>query len=196
MQGSNYQNTRLDGMTIFVTGANPIESLQQIEVFSGLPAAAYGPANPAGMFNFVSKRPTSEHLHRLNLSYDSSNIFTAHADLGGNIDDGGVVSYRANLLDTHGKAFVTDSSLDRKLGSLAIDVRPLNGTTVEFTYSTNDLTQKGYPGWFTERPPRAVHGRSRFAKLSIHDDSKVKIAPVHSDFWCDFGSLSLMGFAG
>jgi tripartite-type tricarboxylate transporter receptor subunit TctC len=31
-----------------------------------------------------------------------------------------------------------------------------------------------------------VHGRSRFAKLSIHDDSKVKIAPVHSDFWCDF----------
>jgi alcohol dehydrogenase class IV len=30
-----------------------------------------------------------------------------------------------------------------------------------------------------------VHGRSRFAKLSIHDDSKVKIAPVHSDFWCD-----------
>ena len=30
-----------------------------------------------------------------------------------------------------------------------------------------------------------VHGRSRFAKLSIHDGSKVKIAPVHSDFWCD-----------
>ena len=101
------------------------------------------------MFNFVSKRPTSEPLRRLNLSYDSSSIFTAHADLGGNIDDGGVVSYRANLLDTHGKAFVTDSSLDRKLGSLAVDVRPSNGTTVEFNYSTNDLTQKGYPGWFT-----------------------------------------------
>ena len=149
MQGSNYQNTRLDGMTVFVTGANPIESLQQIEVFSGLPAAAYGPANPAGMFNFVSKRPTSEPLRRLNLSYDSSSIFTAHADLGGNIDDGGVVSYRANLLDSHGTSFVTDSSLDRKLGSLAVDVRPSNGTTVEFNYSTNDLTQKGYPGWFT-----------------------------------------------
>ena len=149
MQGSNYQNTRLDGMTIFATGANPIESLQQIEVFSGLPAAAYGPANPAGMFNFVSKRPTREPLRRLNLGYDSSSIFTVHADLGGNIDDSGVLSYRANLLDTHGKAFVTDSSLDRKLGSLAIDVRPSNGTTVELTYSTNDLTQKGYPGWFT-----------------------------------------------
>ena len=42
----------------------------------------------------------------------------------------------------------------------------------------------------------SVHGRSRYAKLSIHNDSKVKIAPVHSDFLCDFGSLSLMGFAG
>lgn len=27
-----------------------------------------------------------------------------------------------------------------------------------------------------------VHGRPRFAKLSVRDDMKVKIAPVHSDF--------------
>ena len=45
-------------------------------------------------------------------------------------------------------------------------------------------------------PSAYLHGRSRYAKLSIHDDSKVKIAPVHSDFLCDFGPLSLMGFAG
>ena len=41
-----------------------------------------------------------------------------------------------------------------------------------------------------------VHGRSRYAKLSINDDSKVKIAPVHSDFLRDSWSLSLMEFAG
>ena len=35
-----------------------------------------------------------------------------------------------------------------------------------------------------------------YAKRSIHDDSKVKIAPVHSDFDCSFWPLSLMGFAG
>lgn len=33
---------------------------------------------------------------------------------------------------------------------------------------------------------RNVHGRPRFAKLSIDDGSKVKIAPVHSDFRCGF----------
>ncbi len=31
---------------------------------------------------------------------------------------------------------------------------------------------------------KTVHGRPRFAKFSIHDDSKEKIAPVHSDFEC------------
>lgn len=149
MQASNYQNSRMDGMTIFATGANALEQLQQIEVFSGVPAAAYGPANPAGMFNFVSKRPTSEPLRRLNLSYDSSSIFTAHADLGGQIGDSDVVSYRLNLLDGQGTAFVSNSELDRKLASLAMDVRPSRETTVELNFSTYDLKQSGYPGWFT-----------------------------------------------
>ncbi|MBC7484115.1 MAG: hypothetical protein H7337_19940 [Rhizobacter sp.] len=35
-----------------------------------------------------------------------------------------------------------------------------------------------------------------YAKLSIHDGSKVKIAPVHPDFDRGFWPLSLMGFAG
>jgi hypothetical protein len=42
----------------------------------------------------------------------------------------------------------------------------------------------------------SVHGRPLFAKLSIDDDAKVKIAPVHSDFICGFLPLSLMGYAG
>ena len=42
----------------------------------------------------------------------------------------------------------------------------------------------------------SVHGRPRFAKLSVHDGLKVKIAPVHPDFACGSWPLSLMGFAG
>src|SRR6185369_12646232 len=58
MQGSNMQNARMDGMGIVVTGANSMESLQQIEVLNGVGGALYGPANPSGMFNFVPKRST------------------------------------------------------------------------------------------------------------------------------------------
>ena len=39
-----------------------------------------------------------------------------------------------------------------------------------------------------------VHEHPLFAKSSIHDSMKVKIAPVYSDFARDFESLSLMGF--
>jgi len=42
----------------------------------------------------------------------------------------------------------------------------------------------------------AVHGRPRFAKLSVRCGTKEKIAPVHPDFWCEANSLSLMGSAG
>lgn len=35
-----------------------------------------------------------------------------------------------------------------------------------------------------------------YARLSIHNDAKVKIAPVHLDCECSFWLRSLMGFAG
>ena len=149
MQGSNYQNTRQDGMTIFVTGANPLESLEQIEVLSGLPAAIYGPANPAGMFNFVTKRPTAEPLAELDLGYSSASIFTGHADLGGKVDAAGILSYRLNLVDSRGTSYVSGSDLDRKLASLAVDVHPWSETVLTFNLTSNHLVQKGYPGWFT-----------------------------------------------
>lgn len=43
---------------------------------------------------------------------------------------------------------------------------------------------------------RRTYMNAPYAKLSIHDNLKVKIAPVHSDFECSFWLLSLMGSAG
>ncbi len=57
MQGGNFQNTRMDGMQMYITVATAMEQFQQIEVVNGVSASLYGPANPSGMFNFVSKRP-------------------------------------------------------------------------------------------------------------------------------------------
>jgi len=44
--------------------------------------------------------------------------------------------------------------------------------------------------------PLAVHGRPRFAKLSVGEGIEAKIAPVHPDFGAADWPLSLMGFAG
>ncbi|MFL6707162.1 MAG: TonB-dependent receptor [Massilia sp.] len=152
MQGNNYQNTKMDGMTMFITGANAMEPVQQLEVLTGAPAAAYGPANPAGMFNFISKRPTTERLARAGLRYESDAIGTASVDLGGQIGQDGVLGYRINALRSEGRGYVDHSELDRKLASLALDIKPSRYFTVELNYIYHDLKQTGYPGWFTYGP--------------------------------------------
>ncbi len=149
MQGNNYQNTRMDGMTMFVTGANAMEPVQQLEVLTGAPSAAFGPANPAGMFNFISKRPTVDRLARVGVRYETGSIVTTQADLGGQVGQSGVLGYRINALSSQGRGFVDHSDLDRKLAALALDIKPNRDLTVELNYVAHDLTQTGYPGWFT-----------------------------------------------
>jgi len=149
MQGSNMQNARMDGMGIVVTGANSIETLQQIEVLNGLGGALYGPANPSGMFNFVPKRPTEQPLHQLTAGYDNQSIGTVHADVGGRVGSGKKFGYRANALLGDGEAFVKGSNLGRRMASLAADVRPFARTTVEGFFSYYNVEQRGFPGWFT-----------------------------------------------
>ena len=149
MQGSNMQNARLDGMGIVVTGANSMESLQQIEVLNGLGAALYGPANPSGMFNFVPKRPTEAPVRRVSLSYDGNSVATGQADIGGRVGPGRRFGYRVNALGGNGEMFVGNSELTRSMVSLAGDVRPFDRTVVEAFYSHYNLEQRGFPGWFT-----------------------------------------------
>jgi len=149
IQGGNFQNSLMDGMAFFITVANAIEQFQQIEVVNGAAAPLYGPANPSGMFNFVSKRPTAEDLREVTVSYASDSIGTAHVDLGGKIDNNGVVSYRFNGLFGEGDAWVDRSHAKRVLGSLAVDVRPLEDTVIETNYSYYHLVDTGYPGWFS-----------------------------------------------
>jgi iron complex outermembrane receptor protein len=101
------------------------------------------------MFNFVSKRPTDYDLREVTVSYASDSIGTAHVDFGGKIDSNGVVSYRFNGLFGEGDAWVEHSHAKRVLGSLAVDVRPLDDTVIETNYSYYHLIDTGYPGWFS-----------------------------------------------
>ncbi|MEP6545882.1 MAG: TonB-dependent siderophore receptor [Gammaproteobacteria bacterium] len=149
MQGGNFQNSRLDGMTMFITVATAMEQFQQIEVVNGLSASLYGPANPSGMFNFVSKRPTDSPLREVAVTYNSDSIGTLHVDLGGPIDSNGVVKYRFNGVFGEGSGFVDGSHQKRELGDLGLDVHPRDGTVLELNYSNYRLTDLGFPGWFS-----------------------------------------------
>ncbi len=149
MQSGNFQNTKIDGLTVFITVPSAMEQFEQIEVVNGVPAALYGPANPAGMFNFVSKRSTDEPLREMGLTYTSDSIATGRLDFGGRIGNAGVVGYRLNVVYGNGDGYVTGSHQRRLLGDLGIDIRAWTGGVVELNYSDYSLETFGYPGWFT-----------------------------------------------
>jgi iron complex outermembrane recepter protein len=152
VQGSIAQNTRMDGMAMAITGANPMEQYQEMQVESGLGAAMYGPANPSGMFDFVLKRPTEDRTENLYLEQDSSSVGTIYGDAGGRLGPHKIFGYRTNLLFGDGTQFVEASRLRRRLAEFAFDLRLTNATTLDAHYSVYDIVQRGYPGWFTYGP--------------------------------------------
>jgi len=152
MQGSNMQNDRKDGMGIAVTTPSALEEYEQIEVLNGLGGPLYGPANPSGMFNFVTKRPTEERLGEIELAYEGSTVGTVHADLGGRVGKNKIFGYRTNLLLADGTGYVPASQLRRQLAAGAGDVRLTSRTVIEGNYSYYNLFQHGYPGWFAYAP--------------------------------------------
>jgi iron complex outermembrane receptor protein len=152
MQGSNMQNDRKDGMGFAVTTPSALEEYEQIEVINGLSGPLYGSANPSGIFNFVTKRPTAAPLRQLEVTYEGSSVATGHADLAGRFGNDQMFGYRANLVAGRGAGYVTDSELRRGLAAIAFDVRRSANTIIEGNYSYYNLLQHGYPGWFAYAP--------------------------------------------
>ncbi len=161
MQGSNMQNDRKDGMGIAVTTPSALEEYEQVEVITGLGAPLYGPANPSGMFNFVTKRPTETPFREIELGYEGNSVGTIHTDLGGRFGHNQMFGYRSNLLLADGTGYVHESQLRRQLASGAGDIRLTSKTVIEGNFSYYNLFQHGYPGWFSYTPtttPLSVAG--------------------------------------
>jgi iron complex outermembrane receptor protein len=161
MQGTNMQNDRKDGMGFAVTTPSALEEYEQIEVLNGLGGPMYGPTQPSGVFNFVTKRPTDEQYREVELDYEGESVGTVHADLGGRVGPNHMFGYRTNLVLADGTGYVDDSQLRRQLAAVALDVRITPKTVVEGNFSYYELFQHGYPGWFTYAPtttPLSVAG--------------------------------------
>ena len=124
MQGSNMQNDRKDGMGIAVTTPSALEEYEQIEVVNGLGGPLYGPANPSGIFNFVTKRPTEEPLREFELDYEGNSVGTAHVDLGGRVRQEQDVRLSHESVARRWRRLCHDSQLRRQLAAVAVDVRP------------------------------------------------------------------------
>ncbi|MGI4793219.1 MAG: TonB-dependent receptor [Janthinobacterium lividum] len=135
----------MDGLNIVGATDYPAEQFDHIEVLDGLSGAIYGPANPAGTFNYVLKRPTPVQLATVRLGVGTGGSFLRSADVSNTI---GAVGYRVNLLDEDGGSYARTSRLSRKLASLALDFHIDDRTVLETNYSYYRFVQRGYPPTF------------------------------------------------
>jgi iron complex outermembrane recepter protein len=145
-QGTIVQNTRLDGLNTIGTTAIAAENLSGIEVLNGLAGSLYGPETPAGVFNYLLKRPTSEPLLRLVESYDSNSIFTEQVDAGGALGADKQLGYRVNLVHGEGEGYVDDSNSNRTLVSGAFDYHFDGRNVLETNFSHYETSVSGLPG--------------------------------------------------
>jgi iron complex outermembrane recepter protein len=144
-QGTVVQNTRLDGLSIIGTTAIPAENLAGIQVLNGLAGSLYGPATPAGVFNYVLKRPTDTPYASFTEGFDSNSVFTEHIDVGGRTPDG-KVGYRFDVVHGQGESWAPESSTNRTLASGALDFYLANRTVVETNFSHYESNITGFPG--------------------------------------------------
>jgi iron complex outermembrane receptor protein len=144
-QGSIVQATRLDGLNIVGTTAVPAENLSGIQVLNGLAGSLYGPATPAGVFNYVLKRPTDTPFASYTQGFDSNSVFTENIDAGGRTPDG-TVGYRFNVVHGQGESYVPESYTDRTLASGALDFHISDHTVIETNFSHYETDNTGLPG--------------------------------------------------
>ncbi|MEE7651011.1 TonB-dependent siderophore receptor [Raoultella planticola] len=184
MQGSVVQNSMIDGLNVVSTTEYPAEQFQRIEVLNGMAGALYGPANPAGMFNLVSKRPTDVPLRRVTVGGGTASGANAALDLSGPLDAADRVKYRLNLLDQDGSSYTHGSRQRNQYAGLALDFQLTDQTVLESNFSYYHFYQKGLPGSFalakgTHFPSPLDPTKSQYGQYYAGNDDTTTTGSLH-----------------
>jgi len=87
LAGANYANLRIEP-----------SGMQRIEILRGPSSVLYGQNAPGGLVNMVSKRPTAQPFHEVQLLGGSFNRVQGSVDMSGPLDDKGQFLYRLTAL--------------------------------------------------------------------------------------------------
>ncbi len=162
-EGGVVENIHQDGFNIVATTPIPAEMYDRLEVINSLTGPQYGAANPAGNFNYYTKRPTRDYRNTYSFG------ITQHGRVMNSLDLSGTpsryIGYRVNLLYEDGKGAAQDSRLRRAQGSIDLDIHPRDGTVIQLHDSVYHWKGMGMPGGFqgytTYGLPSAMDARRR-----------------------------------
>jgi iron complex outermembrane recepter protein len=82
-------SVKIDGLAIPWWSIDlPIEQFDQVQLFKGATGFMYGFGSPAGVLNYVTRRPGDGFIFNADTGWRSSSLFSGHVDIGDRSRDG------------------------------------------------------------------------------------------------------------
>ncbi|SFD56152.1 iron complex outermembrane recepter protein [Pseudomonas citronellolis] len=149
--GVNYDYGYLDGMRLLgsnyaVPQVDPY-LLERVEVLRGPSSVLYGQATPGGMVNLVSKRPSTDAAHEVELQVGSHDRYQLGLDSTGALDDEGRLAYRVIALKRTADSQVDHSREERLALAPSLTWQPDEDTRLTLQALYQDDPDGGYYGF-------------------------------------------------
>ncbi|RZT36872.1 TonB-dependent siderophore receptor [Cupriavidus agavae] len=188
---------KIDGLNIFGwSGDLPLEHFEQVQLLKGAGGFLYGFAQPGGIVNFISKRPTNVPVRSVFSSVTNGGTFLLGGDLGGRFGPDDRFGYRTTIVGEEGDSYVKDGGhVKRGSASLALDWRILPNLVWSVDGLAMDRVVKGSSGWglfpnasgepgdFTAaEPPAAIRGSKRIYSPFTSYETRSKVYGTSLDW--------------
>ncbi|MCY6411072.1 TonB-dependent siderophore receptor [Acinetobacter sp. VNH17] len=122
-----------------------LENKEQVEILKGISAIQSGMSTPAGVVNYVTKRPKD--VRSITVETDSHGGNRVATDLGGLLGENHQLGYRVNLATEQIHPYVDHADGKRLFGSLALDWRISDRSKLEFDIESQRQRQRSVPGY-------------------------------------------------
>ncbi|GHS84431.1 ligand-gated channel [Pseudomonas sp. PAGU 2196] len=147
--------------------------LERIEVLRGASSVLYGASDPGGQINLVSKRPTQQPLHEVQLQAGNLDYQQSAFDLGDALDDEGIWSYRLTGLFREADAQTDHITNRRQYIAPALSFRPSADTELtllgEYQKQTGNFANALPASGTVFRDPRGRLDRDTYVGDSAYD---------------------------
>ncbi|WP_107990918.1 TonB-dependent siderophore receptor [Breoghania corrubedonensis] len=140
----------LDGLRMLkgISFAQPtvdVRELERIEIFRGPASVLYGAVNPGGLVNLVSKRPTKETQHELELAVGYPWGVTGAFDTSGPVNDAETFLYRVSGFGYFKQSDMDDMNSQRYSISPSFTWLPSDDTKITLLANVTHEPESYYP---------------------------------------------------
>ena len=170
--GTTFLNGMRYGAQVYDGRMEPY-GMERVEVLKGGASILYGRAPAGGLVNAVSKRPSAEPIHEINLQAGSYDRRQVSGDFAGPLTEDGTVSYRLVALHRDSDTFIDHVPDDRTYLAPSIRWQPSEDTSLTLLADyQHDRTAYQYPFPAEGTTSDSATGRiprSRFSGIPGHD---------------------------